>query len=79
MADTSLVPSEAAPEKLCWCFLGFITQSWALPAQALVTQRCALEGDELLCPCGRRILVWEQRLPGLCWDQGVDELCGIHH
>lgn len=23
--------------------------------------------------------MWEQRLPGLCWGQGVDELCGIHH
>lgn len=23
--------------------------------------------------------MWEQRLPGLSWDQGMDELRGIHH
>lgn len=23
--------------------------------------------------------MWEQRLPGPCWDQGVDELRGIRH
>lgn len=23
--------------------------------------------------------MWEQRLPWPCWDQGVDELCGIYH
>lgn len=23
--------------------------------------------------------MWEQRLPGPCWDQGRDELHGIHH